>query len=338
MTSGRSVRFLLPADVDDPRRVSGGNVYDRHIRDGLPGHGWVVVAAGIADGGEASSVLDRLPDDMLVLIDGLVAGWAPAAVEAAASRMTVVLLAHMVAAAFPDVTDAAAEAERRAVRAAHRLIVTGRWTAEELVRRRLTDADRITVAAPGVHLPPEPAAPRDPSALLCVGVVAPHKGQDTLLAALAALGDQPWTCTIVGSTQAYPEYAAAVRHAAAALGDRVRFVGALGGEALADAYRRSAVLVAPSRVESAGMAIAEARAHGLPVIGADVGGIPYALAAGGGRVVPAGDATALAGALRDWLTDPALRARLRDEALAAREELPTWADAVLQVARTLEAA
>ena len=49
MTSGPSVRFLVPAGIDDPLRVSGGNVYDRHVRDGLRGRGWDVAIAEVAD-------------------------------------------------------------------------------------------------------------------------------------------------------------------------------------------------------------------------------------------------------------------------------------------------
>ena len=42
MTDAASLRFLVPAGVDDPRRVSGGNVYDRRVRDGLRRRGWEV--------------------------------------------------------------------------------------------------------------------------------------------------------------------------------------------------------------------------------------------------------------------------------------------------------
>ena len=40
------------------------------------------------------------------------------------------------------------------------------------------------------------------------------------------------------------------------------------------AYRAADLLVAPSRTESYGMAIADALARGIPVIGSNVGGIP----------------------------------------------------------------
>lgn len=375
MTVRRVVRFVVPDGLDDPRRVSGGNVYDRHVRDGLRGRGWTVETVEAADGGAAASALRDAGGDTLVLVDGLVGAWAPAALELASRRATVVVLAHMIAAAFPDATvptaspraagasrgasgrvgPASVEAERRMLACAHRVIVTSQWTAAELSSRGLADPSRVTVAAPGVSVAEpglsvaepglsvaEPAKaatqPARQRNLLCVGVVAPHKGQDTLLAALAQLPEADWTCEIVGSTESFPEFAAAVERDARALSGRVRLTGVLDGAALDEAYRRAAVLVAPSRVESAGMAIADARARGIPVIGADAGGIPDALAAGGGLLVRPGDPLDLAGTLQAWLTDPALRARLRAEAHAARTALPGWDDTVATIAGVLEAA
>ncbi|WP_374975394.1 glycosyltransferase family 4 protein [Microbacterium trichothecenolyticum] len=338
MTDAPSLRFVVPAGVDDPRRVSGGNVYDRHIRDGLRRRGWEVDVREAADAGGAASVLRDAPDRSRVLVDGLVAGWAPAAVEEAAGRLRLTVLAHMVTAAFPDATDAAIDAERRALASAHGVIVTSTWTAAELARRELADPVRTVVAVPGT-LAAEPAAPpADAGQLLCIGVIAPHKGQDTLLTALTRLRSEDWSCTIVGSTDAFPEFAAVIARQAAALDGRVRLVGVLDDQALDDAYRRCALLIAPSRVESSGMAIADARARGIPVLGAETGGIPDALAAGGGLLVQPGDPAALAAALDSWLTDPALRGRLRREALAARATLPTWRDTVARVADALEAA
>ncbi|MFC8679939.1 glycosyltransferase family 4 protein [Microbacterium ureisolvens] len=337
MTGGPSVRFVVPAGVDDPRRVSGGNVYDRKIRDGLRDGGWAVTTIEAADAGAAASALRDAPDGGLVLVDGLVAGWAPDVAEEAATRVRLVVLAHMLVAAFPDATDAAVEAERRACAAALGVITTSRWTADELARRGLAEPDRIAVARPGAE-PRDVAQPRSDGDLLCVGVIAPHKGQDTLLAALGQLDRRDWTCAMVGSEETYPEYAAAIARAARGFGGRVRLRGALGEDALADEYRRSALLVAPSRVEASGMAIADARAWGLPVVAAEAGGIPDTLAGGGGLLVAPGDAPALAGALRSWMTDAALRDRLRREALAVRPTLPTWARTVAAVSEVLEAA
>ena len=337
MTSGPSVRFLVPDGVDDPRRVSGGNVYDRHVRDGLRARGWAVTTQEVADAAAAASALRDAHDGALVLVDGLVGGWAPAALEEHASRVRLVLLAHMVVAAFPDATDAATDAERRALAVARAVVVTSHWTADELARRELADPSRVTVAVPGVE-PADAVTPHDENDLLCVGVLAPHKGQDTLLDALARLPAADWTCAVVGSGDSFPDFAATIADRAAAFDGRVRIAGVLDDDALAEAYQHSALLVAPSRVESWGMAIGEARARGLPVVGAETGGIPEALTGGGGLVVPPGDPAALAGALEAWMSDPPLRARLRREALAARATLPTWSDAVARVADALETA
>jgi glycosyltransferase involved in cell wall biosynthesis len=357
--TGRPVTLIVPAGIDDPDRVSGGNVYDQFVREGLAAAGWAVATVEAADAASAALALRRLPEGATVLIDGLVAGWAPTVVAEAAQRNGVVVLAHMVAAAFPDATPAAIDAERRALTAAHRVVVTSAWTASELERRGLVDAARVTVAAPGVALPlpvhpspvhAEPGVSRaqvtdepgegagQDGRLLCVGVVAPHKGQDVLLAALARLPRQDWTCAIVGSTRSAPGYAATVRREADRFGGRVRLTGVLGRAALAAEYDRGGLLVAPSRVESAGMAIAEARARGIPVVAAAVGGIPDTVAGGGAMLVPPDDPDALAGALNAWMTDPALRDRLRREAGAARTAMPTWTQTTRVVAQALEAA
>jgi len=338
VTDVPSLRFIVPAGLDDPRRVSGGNVYDRQVRDGLRRRGWRVDVFEAADAEGAASVLRDAPDGARVLVDGLVAGWAPAAVEDAAERVRLTLLAHMVTAAFPDATDAAIEAERRALASAHGVIVTSPWTATELARRGLASEDRTTVAVPGVEpAEPEPLAP-EAGKLLCVGVVAPHKGQDTLLEALGLLRAKEWHCEIVGSLDAFPVFASTISRQAEAFGGRVRLTGVLDERALAETYRRTALLVAPSRVESAGMAIADARARGIPVVAAETGGIPDALAAGGGLLVPRDDPAALASALDAWLTDPVLRTRLRREAHTVRQTLPRWRDTVRRVAEELEAA
>ena len=337
MTPPPVVWFVVPKGIDDPARVSGGNVYDREVRDGLRDRGWTVSIVECADAAGVASALRSASDGTLVLIDGLAAGWAAPEVEAATGRLRIVVLAHMLVAAFPDATASEIEAETRMLRHAHRVIVTGRWTGEEVARRGLADAERITVARPGVRAADVPEPEHD-AALLCVGVVAPHKGQDLLLDALDRVPTNDWRCTIAGSTDSYRGFAERIAQRAAAFDGRVRLPGVLVGEALADAYRRSAVLVAPSRVESAGMAIADARARGIPVVGTAVGGIPDTVLGGGAILVRPDDPDALAHALTSWMTDPALRERLRAEALRAREHLPTWDDTVATIADALEAA
>jgi glycosyltransferase involved in cell wall biosynthesis len=339
----KRLRFVVPAGIDDPARVSGGNVYDRRVRDGLRRRGWTVDVLEAADGRDAE---DALRDaDGLVLVDGLAAGWGADAVQAAARNTPVVVLAHMVAAAFADADAATTAAERRSIRAAQRVIATSRWTAAQLVTRGLADRSAVTVAAPGVR-PVAGSALHDsafdrPGAsrrLLCIGVLAPHKGQDVLVDALAALTDLDWTCTLVGSPHASPAFAADVVRRAEALGARVRMAGVLDDSALDAAYRGCGAVVAPSLVESAGMAIGDARARGIPVIATTAGGIPDTLAGGGAILVPPGDPDALAAALRAWLGSADLRSRLRREARRAAIRMPHWDATVATVERVLEAA
>ena len=335
--AARRVRFLVPDGVDDPERVSGGNVYDRQVRDGLRGLGWEVAVGETSDAAATASLLRAAADGSLMLVDGLVACQAADALEGETARLRIVVLMHMMVAAFPDATPQEMDAERRALTAARRVIATSGWTAGELVRRGYVVPELVAVAPPGVHATDGVTRPRSDRDLLCVGVIAPHKGQDTLVRALGRIPEKDWSCEIVGSGERYPAYAADVADRARALGGRVRITGVLGGDDLAEAYRRSAVLVAPSRVESAGMAIADARARGMPVIAARTGGIPDALADGGGLLVPPGDPDALAGALHAWMTDPDLRTRLRREAAAARAHLPEWRGTVSLIADALEA-
>ncbi|GAB2449330.1 glycosyltransferase family 4 protein [Nocardioides hungaricus] len=89
--------------------------------------------------------------------------------------------------------------------------------------------------------------------------------------------------------------------------DVVDWAGRLDHADLPARYRRAGVTVLPSLTESEsfGMALAEALACGCPVVGSAVGGIPFVVRDGvDGRLVPPGDAAALADALGDVLTDP----------------------------------
>jgi glycosyltransferase involved in cell wall biosynthesis len=110
---------------------------------------------------------------------------------------------------------------------------------------------------------------------------------------------------------------------------RVRFSGPQAGAELAGSYSAADVLVLPSRAETYGMVITEALARGLPVVAADVGGVPEALGYGAdcvrpGLLVPPDDAAALGDALRAWLENTDLRRRLRRAARERREALVGW--------------
>ena len=72
------------------------------------------------------------------------------------------------------------------------------------------------------------------------------------------------------------------------------------------------------------MAVAEALAHGLPVVATMTGAIPELVGDGAGLLVPVGDTPALVAALSRVLSDAGLRARLAAGARRMRDQLPTW--------------
>lgn len=338
--AGSIVHFVVPEGIDDPRRASGGNVFDRRVRDGLRAIGWDVRMSQVPAGApeHADGVLSRLPGGALVLIDGLIAGRSPGAIEAAADRLRIVALTHMVSAAFPGADPQVVAGEHRALRSARRVIATSQWTRSELARRNVVSPDRVDVANPGSD--DALAASGTPAgfAFLCVGVVAPHKGQDILIEALAALEtDSRWTCMIAGSLDACRDYADAVaaRADAAGIGDRVTMTGVLTEDELDRAYQRADLVIAPSRVESYGMAIADALRRGIPVVVSSAGGIPQTVESRAAVLVPPGQPRALTRALRRWMVDPDLRAGMQRAARRGMSGLPRWSDTADRIASTL---
>jgi glycosyltransferase involved in cell wall biosynthesis len=342
-----AVYFIVPDAVDDPRRVSGGNVYDQHVRDGLRGSGWDVRMLTLSDDDRehAARVFSELPDGCLVLVDGLVAVRESQALLAHSERLRIVVLAHMVAssadarnAGGTDIRNAA-DAERRALRAATRVITTSGWTRAELISRDLADLRNVVVARPGTDQAAPTTASPSGGRVLCVGVVAPHKGQDLLIDALARLTDvDNWTCTLVGSIDAAPSFVSELAQTirASKLPGRMTFTGPLAGSQLDAAYGWADLVVVPSRTESFGMVVAEALARGIPVLAARVGGIPEAMhGSAAGILVPPEDAWALEVVLRQWWASRERRRELRAAAMQARGAARPWSETVAIIASTL---
>lgn len=333
----RTVFFVVPDAIDDAARVSGGNVYDRRLRDGLRADGWEVRSVPVTDRGDGwtARALAQLPDGALTLVDGLLATREPEALIAHAARLRLVVLVHMVAGAIGD-------AELTALRGARRIIATSDWTRSELLAQDAARPQRIAVAHPGVD--PAPATEASPSGgrLLCVAAIAPHKGQDLLVRALIGFADRDdWTCTIVGSPRVDPDFADALKTQVDTVGlsDRIRFPGVLTGRDLEAAYAEADLMVLPSRTESYGMAVAEALAHGVPVLATAVGGLPEAIAVPQAAVlVPPDDVWALHVVLQQWWADPGRRRALTSAARDARQAGRSWRSTAALVSAALDAA
>lgn len=93
------------------------------------------------------------------------------------------------------------------------------------------------------------------------------------------------------------------------VGSRVRMLGWRGD--VANLMATADMLVCPSRIEPLGNVVIEAWARHLPVVAAAASGPAWLIHDGeDGLLVPADDATALAGAIRRLIDDPALAASL----------------------------
>jgi glycosyltransferase involved in cell wall biosynthesis len=346
----RDVYVVVPDGIDDPARPSGGNTYDRHLLEELGSHGWSArerAVAGFWDGADAASfaaleeALRQIPDDAIVLLDGLIASTAPEVLVPQASRLRLVVLVHMPLGHRPP-DDDAARREREVLEATAATVTTSAWARRRLIELYGLPADRVHVAEPGTERAESASGSEAGEALLCVGAVTFEKGHDILLEALESIAALPWHCTCVGSLDRDPAFVESLRRRRldAGLGERMSFVGQLSGPDLDHAYASADLLVHASRAETYGLVVTEALARGVPVIAAEAGGLPEALgeATDGTRpgllVVPE-DPAALAGALSAWLEDGILRARLRRAAADRRESLPPWSTTASEVAGVL---
>jgi glycosyltransferase involved in cell wall biosynthesis len=338
------VHVIAPDGFDDPDRPSGGNIYDRRICAGLAESGSDVRVTTVVGSwptchhdarADLARIIASMPDGEAVLIDGLIASTAAEQLLPHARRLRLIVLLHMPLATAIDLQhgEAARQSERAVLGAVAGVVVTSDWTRRQVIARFSIPPDRVHVARPGVDRAQAPLASSDVPGdrLLCVGAVAPHKGQDLLIEALGSLSEVDWQCVIVGPRDRDPRFVERLRDRIGRLGigDRVRFTGMLTGGTLDRAYADADLLVVPSRSETYGMVVTEALAHGIPVIGAAVGGLPEALGltADGvrpGRLVTPDDPLALGAALAEWLRDEAHRRRLRAAALRRRSTLAGW--------------
>jgi glycosyltransferase involved in cell wall biosynthesis len=350
------VYVVLPGDIDDPKAPSGGNTYDRRVCQGLAASGWQLSELAVpgawrrpgnAERTELASALTAVPDDAVVLLDGLVACAVPDVVVGEAGRLRLAVLVHLPLGdetGLPSGKAAKLDAlERETLRAATAVVATSAGTRRHLIHHHGLPAARVHVAAPGVDAAPMASGTDGVSQLLCVAAVTPRKGQDVLIEALATIPDVSWSCVFVGGLDRAPGYVDRLRRLTEMydLADRIRFVGPLTGDDLAASYAAAELLVLASHAETYGMVVTEALSRGIPVLATAVGGVPEALghAPDGslpGMLVPAGDPIALAGALRRWLGEPDTRHRIRSAARDRRATLHGWEVTTQAVAGVLD--
>lgn len=241
--------------------------------------------------------------------------------------------------------------------AARRIIVTTPYF-QEKSKTLQPFADRVAIIPPGVAKPLLPSGGMPPlevrdalpadsfkiraKRVLFVGSMDKshiHKGLNVLIDAVAAAKKIVPEIQLIaaGKGDGISEYK---KHAeAAGIANDVIFTGFVSDEDLRDLYRGCDVVVLPSinNSEGFGMVLIEAGAHGKPVIGTRVGGIPYVIdERKTGLLVQPGDSTGLAGALVEILTNDVFARKLGEAGRRKVLEGYLWEHQVEKTRKLLE--
>jgi len=230
--------------------------------------------------------------------------------------------------------------QRALMRRMDAVVVHSRHGAARLRDELGLDPERVRVIPHGAfdyltRLPQERPLPEDLAGvegpvILFFGLLRPYKGIDVLLRAFASVeGAELW---IVGMARMPLE---PLRELAAQAPGPVRFVPRFITDPEIPAYfRRADLVVLPYReIEQSGV-LYTALAFGKPIVLSGVGGFrDLAEDHGGARLVPPGDAEALAGALSELVEDRRARERLASTARAVATGPYAWDEVA---ARTIE--
>lgn len=343
-----NVVFAVPGDLDTP---TGGYAYDKRIIGELQSRGWEVSVLDLGNsfprpGAQsrkaAQEMLAKVDPAVPLVIDGLAYGVLPEAGAALAESHRLIALVHHPLAfenGLPaDDVERLHDSEREALRHVRHVIVTSPATARLLVSDYGVATNRISVARPGNDpVPPSRGSGGEAVHLLAVGSIMPRKGYDILITALAELKGLPWRLSIVGDPTRDPDCSNALDRDIDRfdLRSRVDRLGAVSQPTLATLYDRTDLFVLPSRFEGYGMAFADAIAFGVPVIAARAGAVPETVPAQASVLVPPDDVASLASALRRLIENPTERGKLRAQARAAAQALPTWRESADIVARAI---
>ncbi len=173
--------------------------------------------------------------------------------------------------------------------------------------------------------------------ILNVGSLEPVKDQAALLHAFRLAADQLPTARLKIAGKGRLERDLRDLTNVLGLSDRVEFCGEIAHHQLPEVYRSAALYVQSSLHEAQGMAVLEAAACGLPIVGTKVGAVAD-LAPHGAVAVPVGDAHALARAIIEVLESSERAAQLSRAAQQAIEHeyrLERSADRFIQLYQSI---
>jgi glycosyltransferase involved in cell wall biosynthesis len=142
----------------------------------------------------------------------------------------------------------------------------------------------------------------DATDVVYVGEFRHIKGADLLIDAVARLraGGKPVTLTLAGDGEEIEALKAQIQRLG--LADAVRFIGHVKARY---GFSKGSVLVVPSRGDSMPYVVIEAAAAGIPMVAANIGGIPEIFGPHSEALFAANNVGAMAGAIETALGNPA---------------------------------
>ncbi|MBL0714605.1 MAG: glycosyltransferase [Desulfosarcina sp.] len=181
------------------------------------------------------------------------------------------------------------------------------------VARETAPDQKIEVIPNGVDtdlFKPSRGVPKDRSCfeLICVSRLVKRKGIDHILSAMAGLRSENIKLSIVGTGNYENILKRQCRDLS--LNSAVAFKGFRPREKLPELYAQSDAFILTSRSEAFGNVFAEAMSCGLPVIGANVGGIPDLVTEKTGILVEPGDIDSIKKAILRLKHSQGLRAQM----------------------------
>jgi glycosyltransferase involved in cell wall biosynthesis len=179
------------------------------------------------------------------------------------------------------------------------------------------DAERLAPSRP--ELRASLGAGLDDVIVLTVARLAPEKGLDVLVRAVAGAGDERLLLVLAGDG---PEREA-LRRLAEEVGTRLVLLGDVEWQRIVELYVAADVFALLSQREPWAVVVNEAAACGLPLVLSDRVGAAHDLLRDGenGFLVPAGDVAAAVAALRTLAADPELR---REQGARSRDLARDW--------------
>lgn len=331
-----SIVFVIPGQLTN---LTGGYLYNKHVIEGLRKHGWFVELKTLDESfpfpttkalKHASGILANIQKDSRVVIDGLALSAMPTIIEREALRLRIIALIHLPlgfdVSLDQKIVSLLRTHEARSLHASRLIIVTGHTTVKMLNNYKIK-RDKIVVVEPGTERAPLTRGSKNSTLnLLSVATLNPIKGHEILLKALASIPNRKWKLTCVGSTTRHPDTTNRLRAMVYRLGleNQVLLTGELDAKRLSYCYNSSDLFVLATRQETYGMAVAEALAHGLPVVSTTSGAIPNLVGNHAGILVPPGDTKALSNALERIINNNALRIKLTQGARLVRKQLAGW--------------